>query len=67
MSRSKNLMLSATISIKLAKEARARATRRRPSSSSSGPAERRIGFSLGATSSSTAISGACEAADGCGA
>jgi hypothetical protein len=49
---------SATCSIRLAKEARISATRSRPSSNSSGPAARMIGFSFGAASSSRRRSGA---------
>ena len=50
---SKNLIASATCSIRLANDARRRATRRRPRSCRSGPAARIIGLALGATRSST--------------
>src|SRR3954451_18488009 len=53
MSFSKNLMASATCSIKLANDARMSATRKRPSSCSNGPPARITGLAFGATRSST--------------
>ena len=66
MSFSKNLIASATCSIRPANDARRRATRRRPRSCSSGPAARMIGLALGATRSSTRKAGPCPSAEAAG-
>ena len=66
MSFSKNLIASATCSVRPANDARRRATRRRARSCRSGPAARIIGLALGATRSSTRKAGPCPSAAAAG-